>query len=345
MILQKSKKKLQNPILICSWPGLGMVGNYVINYIVSQLKPEIYAQLNIEEYYSPHNVIIQNGILSLPQSVENKFYYIKSEEYDLLFFISDMQPLQNNMYNLAKEIVDFAKTMKVSHIITFAGMPTNILHTDKPKLFIAQSQQDSGLSFNLPLLGYGVVEGMNGVLLGVAKANDIPSTCLLAEIPVYTIEMENPQTALRIFKLLERMFVLKINLSQVEQEMINMEERIKIIFDELNQKAQKLMHQFESPSGKHKYDVVDIPGISFEDLKKRLKFSIPESAKNKIEELFKLASENIEYAKELKDELDRWGVYKEYEDKFLSLFLKKKKQNFNNNNSSEKKNTEGENKQ
>jgi len=328
MIIQKNKLKLKKPILICSWPGIGMIGNYVLNYLITQLKPVIYAELNIDNYYSPHNILIHNGIISFAQSTENKFYYYKTEEYDILFFLSDMQPSQNFMYKLSKDITEFASTLQVEHIITFAGMPTNIIHTDKPKLFIAQTTQNNNLEFNLPLIGYGVVEGMNGVILGTAKEFNINATCILTEIPIYTIDMDNPQTALRILKLLDKMFLLKLNFEKINSDIADMEEKIKVIFEELNQKAQKLISQFDSPHNtKNKYDVVNFNGVSFEELKKRIKFSLPESAKNKIDELFKLASNDIKFAKELKDELDRWGVYKDYEDKFLNLFLKSKNKN------------------
>jgi predicted ATP-grasp superfamily ATP-dependent carboligase len=346
MIIQKSSLKLNKPILICSWPGLGMVGNYVINYLISQLKPKIYAELNIDEYYSPHNILIQNGIISFPQSVENNFYYHKTQEYDILLFLSDMQPQQNFMYKIAKEIVSFANKLEVQHIITFAGMPTNIIHTDKPKLFVAQTSQNNNLEFNLPLMGYGIVEGMNGVILGCAKEVNINASCILAEIPVYTIDMDNPQTALRVLKLLDKLFLLKLDFGKVNSDIVNMEEKIKVVFEELNQKAQKLFTQFDISNHHHtknKYDVVNFNGISFEELKKRIKFSLPESAKNKIDELFKLCAQDIKYAKELKDELDRWGVYKDYEDKFLNLFLKnKKKKNGTDSNSENKNNKNSE---
>ncbi|MFQ3675619.1 MAG: hypothetical protein SNJ64_03655, partial [Endomicrobiia bacterium] len=147
------------------------------------------------------------------------------------------------------------------------------------------------------------------------------------------LDMDNPQTAIRILKLFDKMFLLKLNFEKVNNDISDMEEKIKVIFEELNQKAQKLITQFDtSHNTKNKYDVVNFNGVSFEELKKRIKFSLPESAKNKIDELFKLSSQDIKYAKELKDELDRWGVYKDYEDKFLNLFLKDKKKKNNSNN-------------
>jgi len=49
---------------------------------------------------------------------------------------------------------------------------------------------------------------------------------------------------------------------------------------------------------------------------------VPASVKEKIERIFQEASRDIAKAQELKGELDRWNVYKEYEDRFLDLFKK-----------------------
>jgi len=57
---------------------------------------------------------------------------------------------------------------------------------------------------------------------------------------------------------------------------------------------------------------------------------LPLSAKQKIEELFSLSKKDISRAAELKAELDKWNVYKEYEDRFLDLFKKKKSEDKNN---------------
>ena len=50
--------------------------------------------------------------------------------------------------------------------------------------------------------------------------------------------------------------------------------------------------------------------------------NLPVSVKEKIEKLFEESRQDIAKAKELKVQLDKWNVYKEYEDKFLDLFRK-----------------------
>ena len=47
---------------------------------------------------------------------------------------------------------------------------------------------------------------------------------------------------------------------------------------------------------------------------------VPESVLSRIEKLFQEAQKDISKVGELKLELDRWKLYKDYEDRFLDLF-------------------------
>jgi len=49
---------------------------------------------------------------------------------------------------------------------------------------------------------------------------------------------------------------------------------------------------------------------------------IPAEARIRIDELFKRVSQGELEPRELKDELDRWGLFEEYEDRFLAIFKK-----------------------
>ena len=50
---------------------------------------------------------------------------------------------------------------------------------------------------------------------------------------------------------------------------------------------------------------------------------IPVDARVKIEELFRMTSAGECEPRELKDELDHWGLFEDYEDRFLALFKKR----------------------
>ena len=50
---------------------------------------------------------------------------------------------------------------------------------------------------------------------------------------------------------------------------------------------------------------------------------VPEGARNYIEELFEKASRNLSRAPELVVELNRWGLFPEYQDRFYALFRRR----------------------
>ena len=51
---------------------------------------------------------------------------------------------------------------------------------------------------------------------------------------------------------------------------------------------------------------------------------IPADAKARIEELFGRVARGELEPRELKDELDRWGVFDEYQDRFFNIFRQRR---------------------
>jgi len=51
---------------------------------------------------------------------------------------------------------------------------------------------------------------------------------------------------------------------------------------------------------------------------------IPAEARMRIDELFEMVARGEREPRQLKEELDRWGVFEEYEDRFFNLFRKKR---------------------
>ncbi|MEN3013076.1 MAG: PAC2 family protein [Endomicrobiia bacterium] len=330
MIIQKSKIKTKQPIVFFSWPSIGMIGNYVINHLISQLKPSLFAEIEIDEYIVS-NTIVENGIIYSNTSSYDKIYYSKQKQGDFLFISANLEPSIIYYKKFADELINFFEQLEVSLIITFHALPSYILHTDYPQIYIAKNMPDIKIFNEVKNLKFGTLEGINAVLLTLARDLAIKGVCIFCEIPFYTIDMINPQAAIPIIELLKKTFSFDLGFSTIYEDIKKFDEKIKDLFVEIDKKTQKFFKQLnteiKNPILKpKKQNLLGIEeGITFEELKKQIKFSLPQSAKNKINELFKLASENIEYAKQLKEELDKWGVYKEYEDKFLLLFLKNKK--------------------
>lgn len=312
------RPKLERPYLIVAWPGMGEVAIKAAMYLVDKLKAEEFAQIPAKDFFYLTGSIIEKGILTLPALPSNKFYYWKNKtgKNDLIIFISNSQPDLSKAQDYCRKIISLAKSFRVKLAIGFAAMPQAIDHTQEPGVWAVTTApriNNDFKKYNFQFMTEGQISGMNGLFLGFAKKEGIDGFCLLGEIPLYTIQIENPKASYAVLAALSKILDLEIDFS-------NILEQVRIMENEIN----KLLDYFKLslPTG--------VPGPIGEEEIERIKKSLsqltklPVSVKERIEKLFEQAKNDLSKAKELKQELDKWSIYKEYEDRFLGLFKKTK---------------------
>ncbi|MFH0826885.1 MAG: PAC2 family protein [Candidatus Omnitrophota bacterium] len=319
------KPRLKNPYLIVAWPGMGEVAFKAASYLVEQLGARDFAVIPAEDYFYLTASVIRDGLLDLPDLPQGKFYYWrnpaaksalkKTQDHDIIIFLSNAQPDLAKAQAYAETILQLAKNFNVERIVSFASMPQPIDHTQEPRVWLActSEQIKKGLQAFIPdILSQGQISGMNGLFLGMAKRQGLEGFCLLGEIPLYTIQIENPKASLAVLNLLAKILNLKIDLAPLAEQARRMESEIN-----------KLLDYFKLGSGGQ---INPIGEEEIEKIKKTLSqlTKLPGSVKEKIEKIFDLAKSDLSKAGELKNELDKWNVYKEYEDRFLDLFKKEK---------------------
>ena len=118
-------------------------------------------------------------------------------------------------------------------------------------------------------------------------------------MPQYAIGLPNPKASQAIIEILTKMLGIKIDLRELSGYIKDMEERMAIVEDKV-----KDVFTIEEDALKSHPQEKKIPGYIME----------------KIEKLFLEAKQDKKKAAALKKELDRWDLYKFYEDKFLDLF-------------------------
>jgi hypothetical protein len=202
-------------------------------------------------------------------------------------------------------------------VITFAATPVNITHKVDPGVWGVTT--DKGLQKELSRLGVkimtvGHIGGLNGLLLGVAKEAGLQGLCLLGEIPFYTAKIENPKSSLSILKVLMKYKNMDMDLDGLEQMAKFVEEEV--------EKVSKTTKQTLLGT-----DAAALPGTeavyeAVEGEKQEAAEEIGPEVRERIELLFDAAAQDISRAADLKDELDRWELFPEYEDRFLDLFGK-----------------------
>lgn len=312
------RPRLKNPYVIVAWPGMGEVAFKAANYLVEKLKAEEFAQILPGEFFYLTGSIIEAGLLNTPELPTSKFYYWKNKngDNDLVIFISNAQPDLSKAEDYSKKIIQVIKGFKIKMVIGFAAMPHPIEHTQKPAVWFSATSKELNNElrrYKLNILTEGQISGMNGLFLGIAKKEGFPGLCLLGEIPLYTIQIENPRASYTVLEALSKILNIKINLSELNDQAQVMEGEINKLLDYL-----KLGAHTAGPIGEEE----------IEKIKKSLNqlTKLPISVKDRIEKLFEQAKRDISKANELKVELDKWNAYKEYEDRFLDLFKKAKDQ-------------------
>lgn len=322
------KPRLRNPYLIVAWPGMGEVAFKAAKFLIDKLKAEEFASIVSSDFFYLTGSVIQEGVLQLPGLPFSKFYYwknpgvkvgesiagAKSGKNDLIIFLSNAQPDLSRSEDYCQRILSTVRHFNIKMVVCFAAMPLPIDHTQEPGVWgcATDNKLKQVLSkHNLKIMSEGQISGMNGLFLGMAKKYGLEGICLLGEIPIYTIQIENPKASYALINTLNKILNVPVDIKELKQQADFIEGQISQLVDYL-----KLGAQQPPPIGEEE----------IEKIKKSLSqyTKLPDSVKSRIEILFEQAKRDISKANELKQELDKWNVYKEYEDRFLDLFKKPK---------------------
>jgi proteasome assembly chaperone (PAC2) family protein len=311
-IVLTKKPELNEPYLIAAWPGMGEVAVKAAGFLKDKLKAVEFGKILPLNYFNPVGAWVDTGMIQTTQLPQSKFYFWKNPKgtNDLIFFLSEAQPALDKGYALAERVVELAKEFKVTRIFTFAAMPVPIDHTQESEVWATATSKkilDELKDYKVKFMNSGQIAGLNGLLLSVAKEKRIDGICLLGEVPLYTIQIENPKASLAVLEVMSEILDIELDLTELAKH-------ARFIQDEI----EKLVDYLKTGTvGSDKITEEDV-----EKLKKGLSSvtKLPKSAQEKIEQLFAEAKKDVSKANELKKELDRWNVYKEYEDRFLDLF-------------------------
>ncbi len=294
------KIELNSPVMIAGWPGMGSVALGMVDYLRRKLKAVKFAEIKIDPMSVLDAVEIENGISKLPKPPSSAFYY--SRNPDIVIFEGEVQLAGIEGLRLLNKVLDVAGELRVKRIYTGAAFPLPIGFKENPELYGVVNKEnlrDIVIKNGIKLMEGGHISGLNGLLLGFAAKRNIEAMCLLATMPQYAISLPNPKASGAIIEILCGMLGIQIDLNELHDYVKDMEERMAMIEDKVK-------------------DVFTIGGEAPESHPHEKK--IPGYIMEKIEKLFIEAKNDKTKASTLKKELDRWDLYKLYEDRFLDLF-------------------------
>lgn len=293
--------ELENPVMIAGWPGMGSVALGVVDYLRRKLAATKFAEIALDPASTIDSVVVDKGLAKVPPVPKNLFYYTKKP--DLIICEGEAQLSGAAGIEHLKRVVALADRYRVKAIYTGAAFPMPVSYKDDPAVFGAANKKTmlAAMVKNgvRPMEG-GHISGLNGLILGIAQDAGIDAACLLATMPQYAVSLPNPKASRAIIGSLARLTGFNVSIGEMDGYVREMDEKMALI-------EEKVKDVF--PIEKE-----EPPAAPSQDKK------VPPYIMEKIERLFLEARQDRSKAVVLKKELDRWDLYKVYEDRFLDLF-------------------------
>ncbi len=303
------------PTLIAAWPGMGNVGISTIDHIRRAGAAHLFAEVDMGPFTVPEAVQVNSGVAHLPDLPRSIFYYRHNP--NLLIFESNAQIAGREGISIVHGVLGVARELRVKRIYTAAAYTLPMSHNNPSEVLAACS--NNNLLKDLAMYGIkpmpdGMVAGLNGLLLGIAAAEGFDAACLLGTIPSYAASLTYPRAALEIVKALSMLLNTGIDTRELELEAQGADDAL----EELEQRLNSFLAAMGMDQDAMEEQEPEMPldeAFSAEENN-----PVPGDIMERIEMLFEEVAHDKTRAKELRDELIRWGLYELFEDRFLNLF-------------------------
>jgi proteasome assembly chaperone (PAC2) family protein len=246
--------RLENPILVASWPGIGNIGIIAVDTLKGILDAEEFGEIEPWDFFYPKRVLIRKGILEYLEFPSSKFYFKRIRGRDIIFFIGEEQPTEGGRtyaegrkaYRMADLVLDVAEKFKCRRVYTSGAAVALIHHTTKPRVWAVpngesliseiEAYQNTVLMSDIEGRGgHGSITGLNGLLLGVARKRGFEAICLMGEIPVYLqgLPLSYPKASKSVLEVLSHSLKVEVNLDTLDELDRKVEQRIEEFYQQI----------------------------------------------------------------------------------------------------------------
>jgi proteasome assembly chaperone (PAC2) family protein len=323
------KLRLNNPWFVAVWPGMGHVAVSAGFYLISKLGMDLHKEVSPAGLFDVDHVEVVDGIIQATELPRNRYFVYRDPQgkRDGVVFIGEAQPSVGK-YAFCNEIISYAKELGATEITTFAAMATHMRPEHESRVFAAATDEvtlDSFIQLESEVLKDGNISGLNGVLLGAAAAAKLHGSCFLGEMPSIFHQFPYPKASLNVLRIFCQSVGLTLDTEELEEQAKTMDEQLSKWLRRLERSMQQREGEvgmdetgldediIPSDEAEEGFDIGSVSGASESNL-------LSNQDQERIEMLFDAASTDRSKAYELKRELDRLQVFKQYENRFLDLF-------------------------
>jgi proteasome assembly chaperone (PAC2) family protein len=215
--------KMNDPVLIAGWPGMGLVAFKSVAYLVEKLQARPLAQFDLPDLYQIRGITVNNGVVEAIEIPKGNAYYssVPGAPRSLILFLGDEQPVAGKELIVSREILSMAQGLGCREVYTFAAMVTGISHHAVPKVWgctnIA-SMLETMKQHDIMPMSEGQISGLNGLLVGVAAALGLRASCLLGELPYYATQIAYYPAACAVLEKFMELTGMSLDLATLRQQ-------------------------------------------------------------------------------------------------------------------------------
>ena len=197
--------KLENPILIAGFPGIGDIGSMVARMLIEFSQADLFGEL-YSSNFQDLVFIDKNGVCHPPRY---EFYSVRKGR-DMIILTGDGYPALEDIpgyYEVCSDILDFVEKFGCRSIITIDGAPSP---SSQEEIFVAATSKEIASQYiergAAPYKNKRII-GLAGLILGLAGRRGLEGACLLASTSGYK---KDRKAAFRVYRFLTD--ILKHNL-------------------------------------------------------------------------------------------------------------------------------------
>lgn len=222
----EEQPNVENPILIEGLAGIGHIGRNVVSYLAEHLEAQKIGEIH-SKHFPPYTIVAEDKTVEL---IKNNIYqYHREDHQDLILVEGNAQAsTSQGHYEIANEILEIAKEAEASKIMTIGGYGTGEV-VEEPDVFgavtskeLKENYKDSNLTFDHEI---GQIVGVSGLLLGLARKEDIEGVALLGETPGFL--MSDPKSTEKVLETVEEILELDIDYSELDTKVEESQEVLK----------------------------------------------------------------------------------------------------------------------